>query len=136
MKREVGKVGEDSPLFVVPLDSVENKSNIANFFSKATSPVKSKKVADEAAVDKNVGEGINSETHTPRKRKAEEMTEDIESKEPESPLKVKAVKNEIKGQSPVKTAQRKPTKRAPPSPKKSPVKKEPTVKITNFFGVK
>jgi hypothetical protein len=121
---------------VVPLDSVENKSNIANFFSKSTSPVKSKKVIGGAAVDNNAGENIKSEIHTPGKRKAEEMTEDIESKELESPIKVTVVKNEIKGQSPVKTAQRKPTKRAPPSPKKSPVKKEPKVKITNFFGVK
>src|SRR5579862_5924530 len=36
VKKEVGKVGEDSPLFILPLDSAENKSNIANFFSKST----------------------------------------------------------------------------------------------------
>ncbi|KAG5978879.1 hypothetical protein E4U55_005819 [Claviceps digitariae] len=33
VKKEVGKVGNDSPSFVIPLDSKENKSNIANFFS-------------------------------------------------------------------------------------------------------
>ncbi|KAG6030156.1 hypothetical protein E4U41_000167 [Claviceps citrina] len=35
VSKEVGKVGNDSPSFVVPLDSRENRSNIANFFSKA-----------------------------------------------------------------------------------------------------
>lgn len=33
--QDVGKVGNNSPTFIVPLDSKENKSNIANFFSKA-----------------------------------------------------------------------------------------------------
>ena len=31
--KEVGKVGNNSPSFIIPLDSRENKSNIANFFS-------------------------------------------------------------------------------------------------------
>ncbi|KAK4865209.1 hypothetical protein LT330_001832 [Penicillium expansum] len=31
--KEVGKVGNNSPNFVVPVDSKENKSNIANFFA-------------------------------------------------------------------------------------------------------
>ena len=32
VQKEVGKVGNDSPDFIVPLDSSSNKSNIANFF--------------------------------------------------------------------------------------------------------
>ncbi|TGO51352.1 hypothetical protein BOTNAR_0359g00020 [Botryotinia narcissicola] len=32
--KEVGKVGNDSPNFIVPVASTENKSNIANFFAK------------------------------------------------------------------------------------------------------
>ena len=32
--QDVGKVGNNSPTFIVPLDSKENKSNIANFFAK------------------------------------------------------------------------------------------------------
>lgn len=142
VKKEVGKVGEDSPLFIIPLDSAENKSNIANFFTKSTSPKKVKnekaveeKVIEKGEVDKNAGEDINSETHAPGKRKLEEMAEDAEG----SPrIKVKAVANDMmKGQSPVKTVQRKPTKGTPQSTKKSPVKKESGgSKITNFFGVK
>lgn len=35
VSREVGKVGNNSPTFIVPVASTENKSNIANFFSNA-----------------------------------------------------------------------------------------------------
>lgn len=33
--KEVGKVGNNSPDFIVPVNSKENKSNIANFFANA-----------------------------------------------------------------------------------------------------
>lgn len=36
VSKEVGKVGNNSPAFIVPVASSENKSNIANFFSNAT----------------------------------------------------------------------------------------------------
>ena len=35
---EVGKVGNNSPMFVIPVASSENKNNIANFFSNAQKP--------------------------------------------------------------------------------------------------
>ena len=35
VSKDVGKVGNDSPTFIVPVASTENKNNIANFFSKA-----------------------------------------------------------------------------------------------------
>lgn len=34
VKKEVGKVGTNSPDYIIPIDSVDNKSNIANFFQK------------------------------------------------------------------------------------------------------
>ncbi|KAI1639639.1 DUF159-domain-containing protein [Biscogniauxia mediterranea] len=34
VSQEVGKVGNDSPSFIIPVDSKENKSNIANFFAR------------------------------------------------------------------------------------------------------
>jgi hypothetical protein len=46
VSKEVGKVGNNSPSFIIPVNSKENKSNIANFFAnqaegrKASSPVK------------------------------------------------------------------------------------------------
>ncbi|KAG6013737.1 hypothetical protein E4U54_006379 [Claviceps lovelessii] len=52
VKKEVGKVGNDSPLFIVPLDSKENKSNIANFFSSANAKAKTK-VKEEEEERKN-----------------------------------------------------------------------------------
>lgn len=41
VSKEVGKVGNDSPDFLVPVNSKENKNNIANFFANASA----KKVA-------------------------------------------------------------------------------------------
>jgi putative SOS response-associated peptidase YedK len=43
VSKDVGKVGNNSPNFIVPVDSKENKKNIANFFGNAaTSPEKQK----------------------------------------------------------------------------------------------
>jgi hypothetical protein len=36
VSKDVGKVGNNSPSFIIPLDSKENKSNIANFFANAS----------------------------------------------------------------------------------------------------
>lgn len=43
VSKEVGKVGNNSPTFIVPIDSKENKSNIANFFAKGGSKQTPKK---------------------------------------------------------------------------------------------
>ena len=37
VSKDVGKVGNNSPNFIIPVASSENKSNIANFFAKGTS---------------------------------------------------------------------------------------------------
>ncbi|KAH9212536.1 hypothetical protein DL95DRAFT_304145 [Leptodontidium sp. 2 PMI_412] len=42
VSKEVGKVGNNSPTFIIPVASSENKSNIANFFAKGTAKVESK----------------------------------------------------------------------------------------------
>ena len=129
VKKEVGKVGEDSPLFIVPLDSAENKSNIANFFSKPASPVKPKFAKDAGQDDGG------PKTPVREKRKMDDLSETKVKEEEFSPTKIKIIED-VKGQSPVKTPQRKPTKRPPPPTKKSPVKKEANSKITNFFVAK
>jgi len=49
VSKEVGKVGNNSPTFVVPVASKENKSNIANFFAKGE-----KKKGEEASGEKDV----------------------------------------------------------------------------------
>lgn len=43
VSKEVGKVGNDSPDFLVPVNSKENKSNIANFFANADAKKKKEK---------------------------------------------------------------------------------------------
>lgn len=54
VSKEVGKVGNNSPTFIVPVNSKENKNNIANFFSGAggknagdTKPSKSTEATEE-----------------------------------------------------------------------------------------
>jgi putative SOS response-associated peptidase YedK len=42
VSKEVGKVGNNSPDFIVPIDSKENKKNIANFFANASQSPKQK----------------------------------------------------------------------------------------------
>ena len=44
--KEVGKVGNNSADFIVPVASSDNKQNIANFFANAKSPAKTKKAVD------------------------------------------------------------------------------------------
>src|SRR5579871_5726681 len=123
VKKEVGKVGEDSPLFIVPLDSAENKLNIANFFSKPHSPVKAKptkQAIEEVVVDKKAGEDVTIEELALDKRKFEEMSQQAGDRP--SLLKRMAVDYDSESQRPVKTAQRKPVKRVPAPTKKGAVK--------------
>ena len=44
VSKEVGKVGNNSPSFIIPVNSKENKSNIANFFANASSQSSAAKV--------------------------------------------------------------------------------------------
>ena len=41
VNKDVGKVGNNSPSFIIPLDSTENKRNIANFFNNQKKTAKS-----------------------------------------------------------------------------------------------
>jgi hypothetical protein len=50
VSKDVGKVGNNSPSFLVPIDSAENKNNIANFFGNQRKAAKSK--AEEQVVEK------------------------------------------------------------------------------------
>ncbi|KAI0502846.1 hypothetical protein F5B22DRAFT_631775 [Xylaria bambusicola] len=43
VSKDVGKVGNNSPSFIIPIDSKENKSNIANFFAKGAVTKKNSK---------------------------------------------------------------------------------------------
>ncbi|KAL3425834.1 hypothetical protein PVAG01_02625 [Phlyctema vagabunda] len=93
VSKEVGKVGNNSPQFIVPVASSENKSNIANFFAKggskkdehATTP---KKEEDQKA---SSPKQIKKETPTtPVKEEPddERITIDHEGTEDNAPLPV------------------------------------------------
>jgi hypothetical protein len=60
VSKDVGKVGNNSPTFIVPISSSENKNNIANFFtnSKRTN---SKEASKMASTEK---EGVKEEDDT------------------------------------------------------------------------
>ncbi|KAK3350193.1 hypothetical protein B0T25DRAFT_570769 [Lasiosphaeria hispida] len=53
VSKEVGKVGNNSPSFIIPVASRENKNNIANFFAKEPAK-KGAKVEPEVEVKKEV----------------------------------------------------------------------------------
>jgi putative SOS response-associated peptidase YedK len=55
--KAVGKVGNNSPSFIIPIDSKENKNNIANFFGNQKKQAKS---ANEEAIVKKQEENFES----------------------------------------------------------------------------
>lgn len=93
VSKDVGKVGNNSPQFVVPINSAANKSNIANFFSNQQRLVKAKK--DEGTVRtrhdgndeaKNRSEiKVEHDADEPR-----ETTSQVEGSEDNAPLPVPA----------------------------------------------
>ncbi|KAF4944185.1 hypothetical protein FSARC_14740, partial [Fusarium sarcochroum] len=54
VSKDVGKVGNNSPTFIIPLDSKENKSNIVNFFANAK---EQKKESTKHGTKNNMEEG-------------------------------------------------------------------------------
>ncbi|KEF54356.1 uncharacterized protein A1O9_09522 [Exophiala aquamarina CBS 119918] len=83
--KDVGKVGNNSPNFIVPVDSKENKKNIANFFGNAASqkqkPANSTATPPTTLVAKAENEPEEEETRT---------TVDHDGSEDNAPLPVPA----------------------------------------------
>ena len=87
VSQEVGKVGNNSPQFIVPVASSENKSNIANFFAKGAAktekaPVKSSEPT-KATSPKNFTVQEKEEEKDTAAVKDEENTEPKIKSEPE-----------------------------------------------------
>ncbi|ROV98623.1 hypothetical protein VSDG_04294 [Cytospora chrysosperma] len=155
VSKEVGKVGNNSPNFIIPVTSKENKSNIANFFANAqakkdaTTGVEIKKEAGDTGnqeqskemktlddVLKNEDDGGMgvSPASTKRKRDGHLEEDDGPSKKKEpasSPVKGKASPFPSKPASKSSRAIS-----ATSNPTKSPAKGKSTgtQKITKFFG--
>ncbi|KAI1845100.1 hypothetical protein JX266_008647 [Neoarthrinium moseri] len=149
VSKDVGKVGNNSPTFIVPINSKENKSNIANFFAKgASKPGVKKEVPEqqpEVKVNKEDGfveedpieskegiaEGIDKSLSKIGgvKREAEDIKE-----EDEPPKKVTRSSGPVKSPSPQKGGRPKisSTSNGTKSPQKS--KQAGAQKITKFFG--
>lgn len=68
VSKEVGKVGNNSPSFIVPIASTENKKNIANFFSNAKKKAKGGEEKEPIAAEEEVKRGSADEHADGEKR--------------------------------------------------------------------
>ena len=157
VSKEVGKVGNNSPTFIIPIASKENKNNIANFFANAKGkkeistadvevkkeevgkePTREAKTVDGVAKgDDDGGSGISPTSGT--KRKADSELEDEgthptkKGPVPASPTKVKTSPSPSPSKAAPKSARTiSSTSNGTKSPAKG--KSSGTQKITKFFG--
>ena len=159
VNKEVGKVGNNSPDFILPVDSKDNKKNIANFFDNAKKPKASprKEPAKEGEIKVEHEKGKErtetkdpdgSENNTPPPVPAKNNHGDeavtgqrrkLGDEDDEQPAKIsKLEKSPGKWQSPTKTGKktRSATSNEAATMKKSPMKKAQSdnQRITSFFG--
>ena len=80
VSKDVGKVGNNSPTFIVPVASTENKQNIANFFSNAKKSAKGaeekEKVKKEEAEIEEKGLNVDQDTEEKRMTMEQSRAED------------------------------------------------------------
>ncbi|KAI9826666.1 MAG: hypothetical protein M1819_007300 [Sarea resinae] len=81
--KDVGKVGNNSPSFIVPINSAENKANIANFFAhaKGAASGKGQKAAIKKEEDDVRPQGVKIEHEPGEKRE----TRDVQGTEDNAP---------------------------------------------------
>ena len=130
VSKDVGKVGNNSPDFLIPVNSKENKSNIANFFANA------KQKGGEQPVRTENEQKITKDSDENRTTQNNEWSED------NAPVPVPSVKREHPPENPDELAdkgQKKQKTQTTPSPQK-PVKRadekkstDGSQRITNFF---
>lgn len=138
VNKDVGKVGNSSPSFIIPLNSKENKSNIANFFSNAQ--VKNERNDAEVAGQDNfvVEKEPQSKNEDNESSKNGSKYETLESSTSASQEKRKVPPPTNSRSPPSKKmasekAKISATKNEYKSPKKS-TKAPGSQKITSFFG--
>lgn len=128
VSKEVGKVGNNSPDFIVPVNSKDNKNNIANFFANAkkkedVSPKKGLASQEEPKVknekeEQPAAEGVKRK-HTPDSPSAKEESKKLKLQQPS------------KSPSPQKPKTRSATQNTPM--KKTAKATDGSQRITNFF---
>jgi hypothetical protein len=95
VSKEVGKVGNNSPTFIVPVASRENKGNIANFFAKGAEK-KEAKVSSKTEDTK--GGEVKKELYMPIKKEPDEDRETVEHEGTEDNAPLPVPKSETKGE--------------------------------------
>ncbi|KAG0646214.1 peptidase [Hyphodiscus hymeniophilus] len=164
VSKDVGKVGNNSPNFIIPVASTANKSNIANFFAKGAEKKepsdsadaitsKSEKTGDvgkdetvtikyEAVEDRETLDHEGTEDNAPlpvpkleKKSGIKRELDDVPDEEPPSKIS-KISASPSKEKSPLKPAgrSRSATSNNTASPKKPAGRGSGSQKITNFFG--
>jgi hypothetical protein len=92
VSKDVGKVGNNSPSFLVPIDSAENKNNIANFFGNQKKAAKSKteqqtpQKAEQDLNDSTLQDGNVKVEHDVNETRA--TTNRVEGTEDNAPLPI------------------------------------------------
>jgi hypothetical protein len=94
VSKEVGKVGNNSPSFIVPIDSAENKNNIANFFGNQRKFAKPKKDEVIKGRIENLMEDSGTEEIKVKhdSNETRETTNQIQGTEDNAPLPIPANK--------------------------------------------
>lgn len=119
VSKDVGKVGNNSPTFIIPIASKENKNNIANFFANA----KAKKEAPKAEVE------IKKEEQGEEKTREEKMVDDVAGTADDGGMGIApASATKRKADSELEDDEAPPTKKAavPVSPKKVKMSSSPS----------
>ncbi len=161
VSKEVGKVGNNSPSFIIPVASSENKSNIANFFAKGTAKGESKsptsiktkpedstkvepstQIKHEEGEDRKTMDHDGSEDNAPLPIPKEEIKHGIKRELDDVPdTEVKPTKISRTSTSPKKSSPTKPARKSrsatsnnTANPAKPSGKEKGSQKITNFFA--
>ncbi|KAL0930211.1 DUF159 domain protein [Colletotrichum truncatum] len=143
VSKDVGKVGNNSPSFIIPVASKENKSNIANFFANASSKQKTQgsKMEPTVAIKEEPDKSQHAGTQ-PVPEVIAEAAHDADSQAkagikreaPDAEVDDEPPKKMASKASPAKSRQSKisATSNGSKSPAKS--KQDGTQKITKFFA--
>ena len=150
VSKEVGKVGNNSPKFVVPIDSAENKQNIANFFGSSQqkpatrneSPLKTEEAILEQKAQAIGLKRDHDEAEDPLAEKENQTSNKASKLAVESTASTAPSTTDASSESPSKTSQngtittRSATSNSPLSKaRESPSKAAGgSKKITSFFG--
>ena len=105
VSKDVGKVGNNSPSFLVPIDSTDNKNNIANFFASPKKAVK-KEPDHGASIDKKVDMKVEHDQHDKgiKRERSDDEGQQSTTDGPPSPKRSKPVAS----MSPTKKAAQRP----------------------------